>query len=101
MDDPGPDSEGDPQQKRHRPAGGTVESGGGADQHAPPRQPIDAQRPPRVQGRKRNGGVYNGVKDCPRAFQNRPVPPLPGIPGPYEGLQHRGLVTPDHHNVGV
>ena len=81
MYNPGPDSKGYHQQKRHQPAGDTVEGGGGADRHLPPRHPTDARRPPRVQGRKRVRDDYNGVKARPGAFQNIPESPLPGIPG--------------------
>ena len=80
MDDPGTDSEGDHQHKKHRPAGYPVEGGGGADRHSPPCQPTDAQRPPRVQVQKRDWGGYNGVKARPGACHKRLGPPLPGIP---------------------
>ena len=72
MDNPGPDSEEENQHKRHRPSGYTVEGGGGSDRHSPPFQPTDAQLPPRVQGRKRGRGGYNGVKYCSGADQHRP-----------------------------
>ena len=67
MDDTGTDSEGDHQHKKHNLDGDTVEGGGGADKHLTPRQPTDSRRPPRVQGQKRDGYGYNGVKALPRA----------------------------------
>ena len=82
MDNPGPDYEGDHRHKRHCPVRYHVESGVGADIHSPTRQPTDVRRPPRVQDRKRDGEGYQGVKALPRAVQNRPGPPFPGIPGP-------------------
>ena len=82
MDHHGPDSKGDQRHKRHRPDGDTVEGGGGADRNSPPYQPTDAQHPPWVQVRKRYRDGYNGVKALQVDFQNRPGPPLPGIPGP-------------------
>ena len=46
MDDCGPDSKGGHQHKRHRPVRYHVEGGGGADQHLPLLQHVDARRPP-------------------------------------------------------
>ena len=55
----------------------------------------------KVQVRKRDGDVYNRVKDFPGSCQNRPRPPLPGIPGPQEGLWHRVPGTTSHHTGRV
>ena len=101
MENPGPDSKGDHRHKRHRPAGDTVEGGGGAYGHSPLRQTTDARRPPQVQVRNRDGDGYNGVKPRPGFLQNRPVPPLLGIPGTLEVLQHRRQRPPPHYTGGV
>ena len=61
MEDPGTDSKGNHQHKRHRTVRYHVEGGGGADGHLPPRQPTDSQHPPRVQNRKKDRDGYHGV----------------------------------------
>ena len=70
MDNPGTYSEGGHQHKRHRPFGDPVEGGGGSDRHSPLRQTTDARRNIGVQGRKKYGDGYNGVKACPGACQD-------------------------------
>ena len=84
MDCLSPNSKGDHQHMGYRPARDPVEGGGGADLHPPPCKPPDARRLTRVQCRKRDGYVYNGVEARPRACQHRPSPPLSVIPVPKE-----------------
>ena len=83
--------------KRHKPDGDPVEGGGGTDLQSHLRHPTDVQRPPRVQVRKRYGYGYNGVKARSGACQNRPGPPLPGIPVTSEGLQYPGPGPTAYH----
>ena len=86
MDGPGNNSKGYHQHTRHQHVIDPVEGGGGADPQSPPRQPADAQRPPWFQRHNRDRDSYNGVKARPGYLQNRPRPPLHGIPGPKECL---------------
>ena len=53
-----------------------VEVGGGADRHSPQHQLVDACRPPRFQGQKRDGDGNNGAKGRPGACQHRTGPLL-------------------------
>ena len=86
MNCPVPDSKRDHQHTGHWPAIDPVEGGGGADRHLYMRKPPDAQRLTWVQVQKSDGDGYNGVKSRSRARQHRPIPPIPSLPGPKEGL---------------
>ena len=97
MDCPDPNYKRDHQHTHHWSAIYPVEGGGGADRHLSTRKPPVAWCPPRVQVRNRDRDSYNGVKACSRAHHHRPIPLLPGIPGPKENLWHRGPRTPPHN----
>ena len=70
----------------HRPARGPVEGGGGADRHPSTCKPPVERRLTQVQGRKMYRDSYNGDEALSRSIQNIPRPPIPGLPGPKEGL---------------
>ena len=85
----------------HQPARDPVEGGGGADKHPSTSKPPYARRLTQVQGRKSDGDGYNGVESRSRARQNRPVPPLTGLPGPKEVIWHLVPITPPHNTVWI
>ena len=104
MDVPGPNSKGDYRHKRHQPVRDPVEGSGGADKSLPTRQPAYARRPPQVQGRKRDGGGYNGVKNPPGALQHRLRPlllVLLDLRKAYDTVdQERLLITMEGYGAG-
>ena len=86
MDYPSPNSKMDHGHTGYGPGRDPAEGGGGVDRHLSMIKPLDSQRLAWVQGQKRDGGGYNGFESFSRYCQHRPVPPLPGIPEPKEGL---------------
>ena len=81
----------------HRPSRDPVEGDRGTDRNPSTIKLPDAQRITQVQGWKSGGGGYNGVEARSRARQHSPIPHLPGITGPKEGLLHCGFRTPPHN----
>ena len=75
--------------------------GVGADRHPSMCKPLVAQRLTRVQDQKRDRDSYNGVEAHSRVRQHRPIPTLPGIPAPKEGLRHLGPITTPHKTVKI
>ena len=61
-----------------------MEGGRGADRHPSMCKPPFTRRLTGVHGGKRDREGYSVVGAFSRAYQNRPRPPLPGIPGPKE-----------------
>ena len=99
MDCPGTNYKRYHQNMGHRPARDPVEGGGGTDRH-----PSTSKHPyvrclTQVRVRNRDEDGYNGVESRSRCRQHISTPPLPGLPGPKEGLWHRGLRT-SPHNTG-
>ena len=78
-----------------------MKGGGGADIHPSMSKPPDARRLTWDQGRKRDGYGYIEFDSRSRSRQHRPVPPLPGLPVPKEGLWHRGPITPPNRTIGI
>ena len=86
MDCPGPNFKRDHKHTGNWNARDLVEGGGVNDGHSSTSKPTYVQRLTRVQGKKRDRDGYNGVEYFSRDCHNRPIPPLPGLPGPMEGL---------------
>ena len=83
----------------HRTSGDPLEGGRGAHRNLSTRKPPVSWRPTQVTGRKRDGDGYNGAEACTRDHPYILQPPLPGLPGPNEGMRNIWYGTP-HTDLG-